>query len=71
MKPTGLINPITGNEILQCEESDIHFWNKEWNELSYIEKCDFLSLKSIPFLNKQVEHIVIDMYNTEREKHIL
>lgn len=53
MKPTGKINPITGDEILKAEESDITFLDKEWNELSDNEKATFLSFLDVRFLSKE------------------
>lgn len=47
---TGKINPISGEEILQFEESDITFWEKDWEELTLDQKADFCSLIKTPFL---------------------
>lgn len=54
MKPTGLFNTITGEPIMQAEESDLAL-SKDWDELSLEEKADFLSFLKYPFLNKDVE----------------
>lgn len=50
MKHTGKINPITGEEILQIEESDITFWDKEWSDLTLNQKADFCSFIKMPYL---------------------
>ena len=60
MIPTGKINPITGEEILKAEHHDVP-WEKDWDELSDAEKCNFLSYQDIQFLGeineKQVQHL--------------
>lgn len=54
MKPTGTFNKVTGEEIMQVEESDLDF-SKDWDQLSLDQKADFLSFLRYPFLNKDVE----------------
>ena len=73
MKPTGKINPITNEEILQVEEKDIKFWDKSWEELTLDERAMICSLGNIPFLattgefnnEKQVK----DLYNVYKLRH--
>jgi len=51
MKPTGRINPLTQEEILQAEEQDIEFWNLKWEELSLEQKAIFCSFLGISFVS--------------------
>jgi hypothetical protein len=55
MKSTGKINPITGDEILKAEESDIDFWGTKWKDLSLEQKAIFCSFIGAEFLGKQNE----------------
>jgi hypothetical protein len=70
MKPTGKINPITNEEILQVEEKDITFWDKSWEELTLDEKAMICSLGEIPFLGEfNNEKRVKDLYNVYKLRH--
>lgn len=55
MKPTGKINPITGDEILRAEESDVDFWETKWEDLTLEQKAIFCSVIGALFLGKQNE----------------
>lgn len=66
MRPTGIINQVTGEEILEIERSDLDF-TKEWDQLSLDEKADFCSFIKIPFLNKDIEPSVVAMWNDYKE----
>lgn len=63
---TGKINYVTGEEILQIEESDITFWEKKWEELTIDQKADFCSLIKVPFLATSNEEILKRRYNYHR-----
>lgn len=63
---TGKFNPITGEEILQIEESDITFWEKEWEDLTIEQKADFCSLIKAPFLATSNEEIIKRRYRYYR-----
>jgi len=62
MKPTGRLNPLTKEEILQIEESDINFWDTKWEDLNINQKAEFCSLMKIDFLCKDTEYRVKSMY---------
>lgn len=68
MKPTGRKNPITGEEVMQAEESDCDF-TKKWEDLSLEEKATFLSLIKTGYLNKQNEPIVKQWWEYYQKKH--
>jgi hypothetical protein len=55
MISTGKINPITGEEILRAEESDIDFWQTKWEDLTIEQKTMFLSVIGALFLGEQNE----------------
>jgi len=69
MKPTGKINPITGEEILTAESFDVP-WEKEWDELTDEDKVHFLSYKGIGFLSSDNEFTVMALYMSERERNL-
>lgn len=54
MKPTGKINPITGDEIMQFEEYDID-WNINWEDMTIEQKAGFCSFMEIRFLSLEGE----------------
>lgn len=58
------LHPFTGEEIeiVILQESDFNF-SKEWEELSWDEKADFLSFMEIQFLNKHNESEVKKIWN--------
>lgn len=62
MKPTGKINPLTGNEILRAEESDIDFWDTKWDDLLIDEKAMFCSFIRADYLGKQNNDALRDRY---------
>jgi len=66
MKPTGKINPITGDEILTAESFDVP-WEKTWDELTDEDKVMFLSYKRIGFLSPDNEFMVMGAYLRERK----
>lgn len=70
MKPTGRINPITGDEILRAEETDIDFWKTKWEDLTLEQKAVFCSFIGALFLGKQNETHVKARYGTYRLKNI-
>jgi hypothetical protein len=70
MKPTGKLHPIFGHEIMEIEEHDIKWQNKEWEELTLNEKGDFLSFIKAPFLNKDIEPMFIKKYKYYRDKNL-
>lgn len=70
MKPTGKINPITGEKILRAEACDVP-WEKTWAELTDEDEAMFLSYKGIDYLSPDNETIVIISYLREREKWYL
>jgi hypothetical protein len=61
MIKTGKFNPL-GEEIIQIEESDINFWDKNWDDLELGQKADFCSFIKAPFLGKQNEKSVKQRY---------
>jgi hypothetical protein len=65
MKPTGRKNPL-GEEIFEIEESDINFWENEWEDLSLDQKADFCSFIKMPYLATSGEfnneHVVKSQY---------
>lgn len=63
MKKTGKINPITGVEMYQAEESDVTFWETEWEDLTLEQKAMFCSVIGAQFLGKQNEAHVKARYN--------
>ena len=75
MKPTGKINPITGDEILKVEEHDISFWYKEWDELTIDEKAMFCSFIEVGYLATHGEFAnedkVKDMYEYYATKNTM
>lgn len=71
MIKTGKLNPITGEEILQCEESDINFWDTNWDDLELGQKADFCSFIKAPFLGKQNEEYVKNWYEYYQQKNTM
>jgi hypothetical protein len=71
MKPTGRINPLTKEEILQIEESDINFWDTKWEDLNINQKAEFCSLMKVDFLNKDNEHRLKRMYEYFQMKNTI
>jgi len=67
MKPTGLNNPLTGEPMMQVEESDLDF-SLNWDDLSLEKKADFCSFIQAPFLNKQNEDIIKDRWEYYQSK---
>lgn len=65
MIKTGRINRITGEEILQAEVQDVA-WEKEWEELTDVEICHYLSYKEIPLFGNSNREYVIALFNIER-----
>lgn len=70
MIKTGKFNPITGDEMLKAEESDIDFWGTKWEDLTIEQKTTFLSVIGALFLGKQNEAHVKARYNYFRLKNI-
>lgn len=68
MKPTGRINPITGEEILRVEEHDIDFWETPWEELTLEQKSMICSLWGIGFLCDLNEYQVRQLFEYGQEK---
>ena len=66
MRPTGLKNQFTGEEIMEIERSDLDF-SKEWDQLSLDEKANFCSFIKMPILNKITEPGIKDMWNDYKE----
>ena len=62
MKKTGIINPITKEEILRAEITDITFWDKPWAKLTLEEKALVLSFLNVGFLNDKIEPFVKAKY---------
>jgi hypothetical protein len=75
MIKTGKINPLTGDEILRVEESDINFWDTNWDDLSLDQKATFCSLIKAPFLSTKGEfkndHIIKDQYEYYQAKNTM
>jgi hypothetical protein len=71
MIKTGKINQITGDEILQIEESDIDFWDTNWEELTLEQKADICSLIKAPFLGKQNEDAIKGWYEYYKLKNTM
>lgn len=71
MKPTGRLNPLTKEEILQIEESDINFWDTKWEDLNINQKAEFCSLMKADFLNKDNEHRLKSMYEYFQMKNAI
>jgi hypothetical protein len=70
MLKTGKFNSL-GVEILQIEESDINFWDKNWDDLELSQKADFCSLIKAPFLGKQNEKSVKHRYEYYQAKNTM
>lgn len=58
MKPTGKINPITGEQMFRAEPQDIVFWDEAWEDLTLEQKAIFCSYIEAPFLGPQNEDVV-------------
>ncbi len=69
MKKTGRINPITQEEVLQAELSDIDFWETPWNDLTDFQKCTYLSYKEIGFLGDLNRDMVMALYYSDSHKN--
>lgn len=68
MKPTGKHNKFTGEEIMQVEEHDIA-WHKEFDELSFDEKANFLSFIEVLFLSNGNRSYVEERYSYFKAKN--
>jgi hypothetical protein len=62
MIKTGKINHFTGEEILRAEESDIKFFDTDWNDLTIEQKATFCSFIQVGFLGKSNEEEVMCLY---------
>ena len=69
MKPSGKINPLTGEEMLTAESFDVP-WEKTWEELTDEDKVMFLSYKGIGYLSPDNESTVMALYMSERERSL-
>lgn len=69
MKPTGRHHPITGKEIMQLEEHDIDFWDKDWEQLSYNEQANYLNYKNIKYLAANNKGTVMALYYSDAAKN--
>lgn len=69
MKPTGRFHPITGKEIMQLEESDITFWDKDWEDLTWDEKADYCNYKQIQYLAANNKGTVAALYYSDSHKN--
>ena len=70
MKPTGKFHPIFRHEIMELEEHDIKWQNKEWDELTLEEKANFCSFAKIPMLNEDTKEYTIKKYIYYRDKNL-
>lgn len=70
MKATGRFNKITGQEIMEIEEHDIIWTEKEFHELSDNDKADFLSFIKVKFLSDHNNSQVAKYYNYYRDKNL-
>jgi hypothetical protein len=43
-------HPNAGKPVMQVEEHDIKFWDKDWKDLTVEEKADYLSYRNIGML---------------------
>lgn len=75
MKATGKFNPITGDEIHSVEESDINFWDTDWDNLSLDQKAQFCSFVGVGYLATQGEFKnddkVKDVYEYYQQKNTM
>jgi pterin-4a-carbinolamine dehydratase len=74
MISTGKKNPL-GDEIMQVEESDINFWDKNWDNLTFEQKITFCSFMQAPFFATEGEfkndHIIKDRYEYFQLKNMI
>lgn len=74
MIPTGKLNPITGDEILKVEESDITFWSTDWDDLTRDQQAMFCSFCGFTYLALVGQwangHIIKDRYEYFQLKNI-